>query len=190
MKLSRISLCGRLADDPQFKPTTDGDENKDRCWFRLIVNRRHSDKLDSHPVLCWGAQARACRDHLEKGKEVIVEGELHSEARRLEDANGNQLVTAENKPLFTNYYEVGANYVSFGANSKKSQEAAAQAAASAPTAVAAPVASTAPATAAPALDAATQALIESTAAALAAKMVADQKTQSVPEADPMPFVAG
>lgn len=144
MQASKTILVGRLAADPMMLPNASGDETKDRCWCRVITNRRFGDKLDAHPVLFWGKQARAVMNHCSKGKEVYIEGESHVEAREVKDAAGNPLLKADGKPLMTNYYEVGATYISFGADSKKTQEERARAqgvvASPAPAAVAAPAA--------------------------------------------------
>jgi single-stranded DNA-binding protein len=190
MQASRTTLIGRLAADPLMLPNTTGDEKKDRCWCRVITNRRFGDKLDAHPVLFWGKQARAVAEHCSKGKEVYIEGESHVEAREVKDASGNVLVKADGKPLMTNYYEIGATYISFGANSKKRQDelAAAQGvvASPAPAAIAA-----APATGE--LTPQMQELVARTAAAIVARQQAEQAAANhspVDYDDPIPYTAG
>lgn len=188
MKLSLNAFVGNLVANPQLQPSKDGDDKKDRCWFLLAVNRRWSeDKYDVHPVVTWGALARACAEHLEKGKEATVLGELHSQPRDVLDAQGNPIMGANGKKLVSNYYEISAEYVSFGyLDPKKSQKSAQRA-----SVAAAP--STTEAT--PAVDmsnAAVQAQIAQMAAAIAADVLKKQaiptpEAASAPTDDPIPY---
>jgi single-stranded DNA-binding protein len=200
MQGSKSSFIGRLAADPMLLPNNTGDKTKDRCWFRVITNRRFGDKLDAHPCLCWNNQARAVMDHCSQGKEVYVEGEAHIEARPVTDAAGTALLRADGKPLMTNYYEVGVTYISFGADSKKKQDERARAqgvvGAPAPAAqVAAPVAQVAQVTTAPvvsveALSPQLQELVAQAAASIVAQQQAAPASEAVilPEAhDPIPY---
>lgn len=78
--LNRIFLTGRLTADPVFK--TVGQSNVSE--FTLAVNRRFKTDSDAVqqstefvPIEAWGNQATAVRDYLSKGRQVLLEGELH-----------------------------------------------------------------------------------------------------------------
>jgi single-strand DNA-binding protein len=72
--MNDVSLIGRLTRDPELITTDNG---TDIAKLRLAVDRRRRDDgavfVD---VKCFEAQARACADHLAKGRQVAVTGRL------------------------------------------------------------------------------------------------------------------
>ena len=87
--LNRIFLTGRLTADPVFK--TVGQSNVSE--FSLAVNRKFKGDADTVKqstefiaIEAWGNQATAVRDYLTKGRQVLLEGELH--INQWEDASG------------------------------------------------------------------------------------------------------
>jgi len=111
MRLNHVSLCGRLADDPKYTPA-EGDKSA-RCSFRIGVNRIKSKSADWVPCVVFGPYADVCAQHLKKGKEVIVEGELRTNSEKNEDGT------------FNNYWNILCSSVQFGRDSQKNQTGAA-----------------------------------------------------------------
>jgi len=78
--LNRVTLTGRLTDDPELRYTQSGTA---RTRFSIAVNRRYKDregKLQEEatfvPIVVWGPQAEACANFLSKGRQVAVDGRL------------------------------------------------------------------------------------------------------------------
>lgn len=97
MEETRLTLVGRLADDPQLRYTPTGQAVAN---FRVISTARKLDKntgkwVDgasvSYRVDCWRKLAENCAETLNKGSLVIVYGVL---AERQFESNGqNRYVT-------------------------------------------------------------------------------------------------
>jgi single-strand DNA-binding protein len=72
--MNDVSLIGRLTRDPELHTTNSG---TDIANLRVAVDRRRRDDgavfVD---VKCFEAQARACAEHLAKGRQVAVSGRL------------------------------------------------------------------------------------------------------------------
>ena len=86
--LNAITLVGNLGQDPEFR---EGDEGRqDRATLSVATSRRWKDR-DDEPreettwfrVTVWGGQARACREFLAKGRQVLVQGRM----RHYDDEN-------------------------------------------------------------------------------------------------------
>ena len=78
--LSRVSLRGPLASDPELKYTGSG---KARTRFRLAVGHRFKDSTGQIQeattfvtITVWGPQAESCAQYLSKGRSALVEGRL------------------------------------------------------------------------------------------------------------------
>lgn len=109
MRLNHCTLIGRLADDPKYDPAS-GDKSA-RCSFRIGVNRIKSESTDWIPCVVFGPYADVCAQHLKKGKEVAIEGELRTNSIKNEDGTYN------------NYWNILCSSVQFGRDSKKNQGA-------------------------------------------------------------------
>lgn len=78
---NRIILIGNLTRDPDFKQLTSG---QNVCRLSVASNRQFKNKQTGSMVqeVCyvdvdvWGAQADSCRQYLQKGRPVLVEGRL------------------------------------------------------------------------------------------------------------------
>jgi single-strand DNA-binding protein len=78
---NRIILVGNLTRDPDYKQLASG---QGVCRLSLATNRqfknRQSDALVQEvcyiDIDVWGAQADSCRQYLQKGRQVLVEGRL------------------------------------------------------------------------------------------------------------------
>jgi single-strand DNA-binding protein len=106
MYQNTISVVGRLVANPMFTSGKKEDHSDDRSYFRVAVNRPGQDKADFIPVITWGKLARACAEHLKKGKEVAIAGALHTNS------------TQDESGKWDNRFEIAASSVSFGADAK------------------------------------------------------------------------
>ncbi|MBA2307705.1 single-stranded DNA-binding protein [Candidatus Dependentiae bacterium] len=100
---NRVILIGNLTKDPDFKPQPSG---QGLCKLSLASNRQFRNKQTGAMVqeVCyidvtvWGPQADNCRQYLQKGRPVLVEGRLKLDSWK--DAEGQQrqrhTIVAEN----------------------------------------------------------------------------------------------
>ena len=95
--INKAILVGNLGQDPDLNFTQAG---KGVCNFTLATNETWKDKegqkqerVEWHRVVVWGAQGKACGEHLTKGSQVYVEGRLQT--RDWEDKDGNKRYTTE-----------------------------------------------------------------------------------------------
>lgn len=78
---NRIIMMGNLTRDPEVKQLTSG---QSVCRFGLASNRQFKNKQTGAMVqeVCfvdvdvWGAQAEVCKQYLQKGRGVLIEGRL------------------------------------------------------------------------------------------------------------------
>ena len=78
---NRIVMMGNLTRDPEYKQLTSGQAV---CRLGLAANRQYKNRQTGDMVqeVCyvdidvWGAQAESCRQYLQKGRSVLVEGRL------------------------------------------------------------------------------------------------------------------
>lgn len=90
---NRIIMIGNLTRDPEHKQLTSGQAV---CRFSLASNRQFKNKQTGSMVqeVCyidvdvWGPQAESCRQYLQKGRSVLVEGRLKLD--NWQDADGNK----------------------------------------------------------------------------------------------------
>jgi single-strand DNA-binding protein len=88
---NRIILVGNLTRDPDYKVIASGQAV---CRLSIAVNRQFKNKQSGTLVqeVCfvdvdvWGLQAESCRQYLQKGRPVLVEGRLKYDS--WEDPNG------------------------------------------------------------------------------------------------------
>lgn len=88
---NRIVLVGNLTRDPDYKQLTSG---QPLCRLGLATNRQFKNRQTGAMVqeVCyididvWGAQAESCRQYLQKGRSVLIEGRLKLDT--WEDQNG------------------------------------------------------------------------------------------------------
>jgi single-strand DNA-binding protein len=78
---NRIVLVGNLTRDPEHRPLPSGQAV---CRLGLATNRQFKNRQTGSMVqeVCyidvdvWGAQAESCRQYLQKGRLVLIEGRL------------------------------------------------------------------------------------------------------------------
>lgn len=103
--LNTITIHGRLTHDVELKQTQSG---VSVCNFTVAVDRSYSkgeEKLtDFFTVVCWRGLAEMVAKYFEKGKEILVCGEMQS--RKWKDNDGNNRIA----------WEIQANGVDFCGN--------------------------------------------------------------------------
>lgn len=88
---NRVIIAGNLTRDPEYKQLASGQA---MCRLGLASNRQFKNKQTGTMVqeVCyvdidvWGAQAESCRQYLQKGRPVLVEGRLKFDSWK--DAEG------------------------------------------------------------------------------------------------------
>lgn len=96
--MNRVTLCGRLGQDPELKYTTTGTAV---CNFSMATSEKFKNKTSGqteektewHRVVCWGKTAEYASKYLKKGGQVLIEGKLTT--RTWEDNQGNKRYTTE-----------------------------------------------------------------------------------------------
>jgi len=80
--LNKIMLIGNVGSDPEMRYTPNG---KAVTSFRMATNHRYigadgerKEETEWFRVNVWGRQAESCNQFLSKGKQVYVEGRLHT----------------------------------------------------------------------------------------------------------------
>ena len=83
MAVNKVILLGNLGAAPELRHTS---TLKPVCSFRLATEHsfvdaggRRKTQTEWHRVVCFGAADENCAKHLEKGKQVYVEGHIHTE---------------------------------------------------------------------------------------------------------------
>ncbi len=88
---NRVVLVGNLTRDPEFKQLTSG---QGVCRLGLATNRQFKNRQTGAMVqeVCfididvWGPQAESCKQYLQKGRSVLIEGRLKLDS--WQDTNG------------------------------------------------------------------------------------------------------
>ncbi len=95
--LNKVILIGNLGRDPELRYTANGQPVAN---FTLATTESWTNKsgereqrTEWHRIVTWGRLAEICGEHLNKGKQVYVEGRLQT--REWEDREGNKRKTTE-----------------------------------------------------------------------------------------------
>lgn len=67
------ALVGNVASDPVLQHTSTG---RARCSFRLAVSRINDDQADFFHVITTDRQAVVCKEYLQIGRRVSIQGRL------------------------------------------------------------------------------------------------------------------
>ena len=88
--LNKVFLLGNLTRDPDLRALPSGTAV---CEFGIAVNRRYTSGNGQEieepcfvDIVVWGRSAESCRQFLEKGSQVMIEGRLQLD--QWEDRNG------------------------------------------------------------------------------------------------------
>ena len=97
MSYNRITIVGNVGNDPEVRSTAGGTTVAN---LRVAVSEREKapsgawvDVTEWFSVTCFGKTAEAVRDHVAKGKQLLVEGKLRT--RKWEDREGNARTSTE-----------------------------------------------------------------------------------------------
>ena len=107
--VNKMILVGRLGAEPVQRETKSG---KSLVQFPVATSRVNSQKEQEtqwHRIVVWGKQAENCRQYLEKGQAVYIEGSLKT--RKFMGKDGVE------KTL----HEIHADEVNFLSKSKNSE---------------------------------------------------------------------
>ena len=83
--INRIELLGRVGTDPELKYSQNGTAI---CQLRLATDRRRQNgetEADWHNVVCWGKQAEAVAEYVQKGNRIFVAGSLAQNSYETQD---------------------------------------------------------------------------------------------------------
>jgi len=88
--VNKVILVGNLGQDPELRHTSGGAAV---ATLSVATSRKWKDKNDKlqeetewHKVVVWNKQGEACAQYLAKGKQVYVEGRIHT--NKYEDKEG------------------------------------------------------------------------------------------------------
>jgi single-strand DNA-binding protein len=88
--VNKVELIGNLGTDPELRYTPGGQAVCDLSVATSSVwkGKDGSTKKDTqwHRVVVWGKQAENCKQYLNKGRQVLIEGRLQT--RSFEDKEG------------------------------------------------------------------------------------------------------
>lgn len=106
MNLNKVFLIGRLTQEIDFRYLPSGTP---LAILNLATNRVYKDKTGNlkeeteyHRVVAWGKLAEICKQNLNKGRLIFVEGRIRS--RSWIDSQGNKKIS----------YEIIAENIKFG----------------------------------------------------------------------------
>lgn len=109
MNLNKVFLIGRLTQEVDFRYLSSGIA---LAVLNLATNRVYKDKsgnfkeeTEYHKVIAWGKLAELCRQYLNKGRLIFIEGRIKS--RSWLDNQGNKRIA----------YEIIAENIRFGPKS-------------------------------------------------------------------------
>lgn len=90
--MNKVILVARMVTDPNVKV---GQSGTKVCTFRVAVDdgwgeKKHTDFIN---VVSFGKQAEVCEKYLAKGRQVAVEGKIHTDS--YENKEGRKVYTTE-----------------------------------------------------------------------------------------------
>ena len=90
--VNRVILVGRLGKDPELSYLPSG---QSVAKFSMATSRRYKDKsgewkeeTEWHNIVAWAQLAELCSQHLKKGRQAYVEGQIRSHS--WEDREGKK----------------------------------------------------------------------------------------------------
>lgn len=99
---NKIIMIGNLTKDPDYKQSTSG---RGLCKLSIASNRQYKSKQTNALVqeVCfidvdvWGPQAESCKQYLQKGRPILVEGYLKLDTWESEgQTRRRHLIVADN----------------------------------------------------------------------------------------------
>lgn len=86
--MNLVALIGNVASEPELKYTP---EKRAICSFSLAVSRSDGETADMFTVVAFERQAEVCKEYLQVGRRVGIEGRIHG--RSFERNNETVTVT-------------------------------------------------------------------------------------------------
>jgi len=82
LSINSVFLCGRVGKIWEFKEH--GPSKNARISFSVGVDHRRGKQRNTewHTIVAWGTAAKACKDSLEIGMTVTIEGPIRSQSYR------------------------------------------------------------------------------------------------------------
>jgi single-strand DNA-binding protein len=97
--INKAILIGNLGRDPELRYTQSGTAVAN---FSIATTERWTDRdgnpqerTEWHKIVAWARLGEVCAEYLKKGKQVYIEGSIHT--REYEDRDGNTRYTTEIK---------------------------------------------------------------------------------------------
>ncbi|MFH0735789.1 MAG: single-stranded DNA-binding protein [bacterium] len=108
-ELNSVIVAGNLTKDPVFRQTSNSTPVVN---FHIAVNRRYKDSTNQWQedvcyvgVVAWNKLADSCKDRLQKGSAVLIDGELQSRTFKTDDGRNRTIVEIKAKRIqFLNKY--------------------------------------------------------------------------------------
>ena len=95
--VNKVILIGNLGADPELRYTATGTAvaNFNIATKDVWINKDgpKEDRTEWHRIVAWARLGEICGEYLAKGKQVYIEGRLHT--RTWEDREGNKRYTTE-----------------------------------------------------------------------------------------------
>jgi single-stranded DNA-binding protein len=101
-----MELTGRALGEVSFTPGKEK-ESSDRAWVVIGVNYPGDSQVTAIPVVAFGAYARVLRDYSKVGKTLSFGGDFQTRPKKRPDGS------------IDNYFEMRANWIGLGPDSKK-----------------------------------------------------------------------
>ena len=121
MSVNKAILIGRLGSDPEVRYTQGGAAVAN---FNMATSEQYTDKsgqrqekTEWHRIVAWGRLGEICGQHLKKGRQVFVEGNIQT--REWQDRDGNKRYTTEIKASTVQF--LGTRGESEGGYSRQTQ---------------------------------------------------------------------
>jgi single-strand DNA-binding protein len=101
---NRVIIAGNLTKDPEYKIIS----NQPLCRLNIASNRQFKNKQTGSLIqdVCyieidvWGPQAENCKQYLQKGRSVLVEGRLKLETWESEGQTKRKHIIVADKVIF------------------------------------------------------------------------------------------
>ncbi len=109
-EINNVMLAGNLTKDPVFRSTSN---NTPVVNFHIAANRRYKDSSNQWQedvcyvgIVAWNKLAESCKNKLQKGNAVLIDGELQSKTFRSEDGRNRTIVEIKAKRIqFLNKFD-------------------------------------------------------------------------------------
>jgi single-strand DNA-binding protein len=102
-EINSVVIAGNLTKDPTFRKTSN---NTPVVNFHIAANRRYKDSNNNWQedvcyvgVVAWNKLDDSCRDRLNKGNAVLIDGELQSRTFKTDDNKNRTVVEIKAKRI-------------------------------------------------------------------------------------------